>query len=671
MSRLIIFFGLLFVLDLFAQNPSARVLVQNNGIAKQGNYSIQLKWYSNRLFYPKGCLVYRRILPSNDWQKLSSELIIMKNISIDNLNKEASPLAQKLLFEIKKDSALLPAIEVVNKTPLANLKGIPLLLAMVKSFEHTVFATYLGISFTDTSVQKGASYQYKIVLPHQGSEDLLQKSAVITCGEYTPISSPTMFVAKLQGKVVGLKWQNEPERFFAVNIYRKSKVDSGFMKLNKEPFMDVQSKDAKGKAFDKDFLLIDRNIKEGNTYEYKLAALDFFGNESVYSSSQMIVFPDQTPPLAPINTTFRVESGQVFFSWKNASSSDAKEYVLKCATKRDGTFRVVKKIAIQDTSVSDMMSETGIFYYKLSAIDGAGNESSSAIFPVENLDAFPPAIPEKIIASVDSAKVKLNWAKNLEKDFLGYRIYRSYSCLPNTFLLLNAKPTRHPNFTESLPSNRKGNVCYCLASLDSSLNVSKLSFPVTLKIPDKTPPYKPFLKKVSQQNDSIRVVWISNQEKDIVGYEVFSKTISSNDLKMNGQLISRDQNQFLFVPRYTKEPNSIWIKAIDSTGNISQASDTLCLTFQPKVDGEIGLELKVKKHKSKLVATWQHQKEIQLKGYVLYAKQNDEQEMKPVSELINLQKMELVYNKTLAVFQVRAFGEAGAVYYSNVLNIKH
>ena len=666
MSRLIFCFCLLLTLDLFAQNPSARVLVRNISVVEQGNYSIQLKWYSNRLFYTEGCLVYRRTIPSNEWVKISN-VIKKKNTAVEKLAAERSPLAQKLFFEIKKDSALLPAIEIVNATTITNLKGIPLLLAMVKSFEHTAFAEYLGISFTDTSVQKGFSYQYKIVLPHQGSEDLLQKSAVIICGQYAPIPAPTIFAAKLQGKEVGLKWQNESERFFAVNVYRKSSMDTGFIKINKEPFMDVQSKEKNGKAFEKEFLFKDKNIKEGNTYQYKLTALDFFGVESIPTSIQTVIIPDQTPPTPLKNPKFRVETNQVFFSWQNTKGSDAKEYLLKRATKKDGIFSTVKRIPVGDTTASDLLEKTGLYFYKLVAIDQIWNESSSSVFPVESLDAIPPSIPEKITATIDSGKVSLNWLKNSEKDFLGYRIYRSYSCLPNTFLLLNAQPISQPTFSELLPDNRKGNVCYCLTAVDSSLNVSKLSNPVFLKIPDKIAPYKPFLKKVSQHNDSIWVEWIPNQEKDINGYEVYSKTNFGNNLKMNNPLILKGQNRLSFVPKYTKEPICVWIKALDSTGNISQSSDTLCLTFQPKADKEIGLELKIRKHKDKLIATWQHQKEVRIKGYVIYGKETNELKMKPLSGLTALQKMELVYNKTFTEYQIRAFGEDGTVYYSPIL----
>lgn len=668
MSRLLTIFFLLIFFKSYPQNPSARIVVRNYSELEKGKYSIQLKWYSNRLFYNEGCKVYRRQLPSNDWVCVSKNLIKKKNISPEKLGLDKSELAKNLSKDITKDSALLPTIEVVNNTSLSNLKGVPLLLTMVKSFEHTSFAEYLGISFTDTSVQRGVSYQYKVVLPHQGSEDLLQKSAVVICGEYSPISPPKMFMAKLQDKLVGLKWQNETEQFFAVNIYRKSKLDSVFIKLNKEPFMDVQSKDKNGKPFNKDYIYIDRNVIEGFTYEYKILALDFFGSESLPSVVQSIVIPDKTPPIPPLNTTFKVESGTVYFKWRNPIQSDVKEYVLKRSTNRDGVYNVVKKVPVLDTSTFDVMEKFGMHYYKLTSIDIAGNESSTSIFPVENLDATPPAIPENVVATVDSGLVKLSWSKNLEKDFFGYRVYRSYSCLPNTLLLLNAKPQPQAKFEERLPLNRKGGLCYCVASLDSSLNVSKLSKAVILKIPDKVAPYKPFLKKVSQNQDSIRVEWILNQEKDILGYEVYSKSIQSTSKKINAQPISSGQNSFSFVPKNSNELIYVWIKAIDSTGNISQASDTLCLTLQPNTAKDIGLELKIKIYKKKLVATWQHQKNVQLKGYILFARQNKDQEMRPLSGIATLNKLELIEDKTMAEYQLRAYSQDGTVYFSKIVH---
>ncbi|MDF2923819.1 MAG: hypothetical protein K0R57_2733 [Paenibacillaceae bacterium] len=141
---------------------------------------------------------------------------------------------------------------------------------------------------------------------------------------------------------------------------------------------------------------------------------------------------DLAPPAAPAGLAVTSASPySVALEWNANSESDLRGYNLYRGTSPHFTPDSYTKLAtwLQDASYTDRLEliPGTAYYYKLTAVDLAGNESSpsgeaSAVPPA---DASAPAVPGALIAGTDEAgTILLDWGDNGEEDFSHYRLYR-------------------------------------------------------------------------------------------------------------------------------------------------------------------------------------------------------------------------------------------------------
>ena len=62
---------------------------------------------------------------------------------------------------------------------------------------------------------------------------------------------------------------------------------------------------------------------------YKVVAYDFRGNQSDFSETIKIKFPDLIPPVKPVFKRHKTQIGQLFLEWTNSSSHDISENILE------------------------------------------------------------------------------------------------------------------------------------------------------------------------------------------------------------------------------------------------------------------------------------------------------------------------------------------------------
>ena len=85
---------------------------------------------------------------------------------------------------------------------------------------------------------------------------------------------------------------------------------------------------------------------------------------------------------------------------------------------------------------------------------------------------------------------------------------------------------------------------------------------------DLTPPSKPLGLTLTSLTDNIRLQWTANPENDIAGYDVFA----SDGTKINTSLITATSYEFSSAPEVS---STYYIKAVDNSGNVSLASDSV------------------------------------------------------------------------------------------------
>jgi fibronectin type 3 domain-containing protein len=275
-----------------------------------------------------------------------------------------------------------------------------------------------------------------------------EASARLYCN---PPAAPEELTASAANGYVSLQW-DAVSGATAYRVYRSDNADGPFTRL-------VQQVAA---------TFTDYDVQNGTTYFYRVTAVDVAGNESgpsdvVSATPTGIIIGDVEPPAAPTGLTATAGDGRVQLDWNDNSEPDLDHYLVLESTEPDafhGLSYVTVASDYLDTAVSNGMT----YYFKVRAIDHAGNRSDySAIVPATP-EAAEPAAPTGLTATGGYVSVQLDWNDNGEADLAGYNVYRS-SDPAGPFGLL-AQPTASEQVDFDTPVDQP--LYYYVTALDTA-----------------------------------------------------------------------------------------------------------------------------------------------------------------------------------------------------------
>ena len=368
-----------------------------NMVVKIEDDIIKLKWYSQELVYPKGVNIFRKEENGN-WVKLNSSPI-----------KKGKPIEQSIL---NNDEELKQSYEIVKDIQPTDFKSIILLNTIVQSFKSDEFADFLGIYFED-KFSTTKKVKYKVV---QLDNEIIAETEYISLENWKEFAPPKNIVMKKNRRKVGMSWNYEETKYWAVNIYR-AKNNEEFVKINEYPILQSDTKDGKKPKY----IYEDEKLDENTTYSYYLKGLGFFGEESEKSKVYTFQIKDETPPTTPYQLRkVDVKKNKVELKWKNSSFlSDAVGNNIYRSTHVDTGYVKVNNslLAISDTNFTDTVHEgQGYFYYKVGAIDASGNVGYSDPIFIEVYDLFAPQKPKNFTVISDTGKAIFTWERGEEND---------------------------------------------------------------------------------------------------------------------------------------------------------------------------------------------------------------------------------------------------------------
>ncbi|MCH8838790.1 MAG: fibronectin type III domain-containing protein, partial [Candidatus Marinimicrobia bacterium] len=185
----------------------------------------------------------------------------------------------------------------------------------------------------------------------------------------------------------------------------------------------------------------------------------------------------QIPPAAPTNLTATPGDAQITLFWSPNSEADFLRYRIYGGTSTAPTAQVDSTTGgINDTTTTITgLSNGTTYFYRITAVDSAGNESGySGELNETPVDLTPPAIPTSLAATPGDQQITLSWSPNSESDVLRYRIYGGTTASPTT--LIDSTIGGINDTTKTSTPLRNGTTYYYrITAVDSAGNESTLS----------------------------------------------------------------------------------------------------------------------------------------------------------------------------------------------------
>lgn len=180
------------------------------------------------------------------------------------------------------------------------------------------------------------------------------------------------------------------------------------------------------------------------------------------------------PPAAPSGLTATAAEAAVNLDWADNSESDLANYRVKRSTTAGGPYSQIAVATVSNYKDSSVTAGTR-YYYIVTAVDSANNESGNSgeasAIPFNN----PPAAPQGLTATGGNAIVTLDWADNAETDLANYKVKRAtVSGGPYTVI---ASPTAS-GYTDTTVTNGT-TYYYVVSAVDSAANESANSSQVS------------------------------------------------------------------------------------------------------------------------------------------------------------------------------------------------
>ena len=271
--------------------------------------------------------------------------------------------------------------------------------------DYIKYSTVTGTSYTNTSyIESGSTYYYKVrALDANGTAGAWSSIVSVTYKQTLP--APTVTGGNdAQGRPT-LTWKAVTGAA-KYEVYRARSKDGDYIK-----YSTVTGTSYTNTSY----------IENGNTYYYKVRALDANGTAGAWSSIVSVTYKQTLP--APTVTGGKDSQGRPTLKW-NAVSGAAKYEVYRARSK-DGDY--IKYSTVTGTSYTNTsyIENGNTYYYKVRALDANGTAGAwSSIVSV----TYTQTLSAPTVTGGNDAQGRPTLKWNAVSGAAKYEVYRSYSC---------------------------------------------------------------------------------------------------------------------------------------------------------------------------------------------------------------------------------------------------
>lgn len=287
---------------------------------------------------------------------------------------------------------------------------------------------------------------------------------------------------------------------------------------------------------------------------------------------------DTAPPTAPGNVTAGIVAGDVRLTWE-ASMDDTgvTGYEVHRSAAPDVTPGFLTLVgSTAQVSHTDLAVRPGTWYYRVVALDAAGNRGVSPVMSLVVSDVQAPTAPADLTAMPSTTSVALSWSASTDDVGVGeYLVYRSATSgfTPGAATMVGTSAT-----TEWVDAPvARGTWYYRVVARDAAGNLGAPSAQVTAVVRDEVPPTVPSGLTASLAGSEATLAWTaSTDDTAVAGYEVHRSSVSGFVPGAGTRLDTTAGTTFTDNP---PEGLSFYrVVALDAAGNRSEASGEVGVT---------------------------------------------------------------------------------------------
>jgi fibronectin type 3 domain-containing protein len=391
-------------------------------------------------------------------------------------------------------------------------------------------AVVLGRLYADTTVSPGAAYEYRITfLDELGDETSTILSARVTVTDRRP-APPTAAIAAPGNAEAKLSWRYtspySPAEDFVLGFRIEKAVGEGeFQPLGQIPHLRTNEEVQE---------FVDPNVDNGQSYRYRVRAVDLAGRMSEPSVTMTVEPFDDRAPLAPQNLATEAGDGRVRLAWRISPEVNVTGYFVERSTGLDQPYTRLAEEPVPALSPSwvDQTARGGVqYFYRIVAVNDRGLESkpSNPIAAVP-FDQTPPEPPKGLTATVVDRRLELRWEPSTSDDLRGYHIYRGEGS--GLAVRLTESPLPGTGYTDlgfdGGGLKPGGRYTIRVAAVDHSFNEST-SIETMVEVPDDEPPAAPSaLELRNVEGRLVEISWSSAGSLDIDHYRVIRETVMAS-----------------------------------------------------------------------------------------------------------------------------------------------
>lgn len=170
---------------------------------------------------------------------------------------------------------------------------------------------------------------------------------------------------------------------------------------------------------------IDENLKDAQTYNYRLKAISFDGIES--NPSEIVTATTKALPIAPTNLeATKDKPKKIIVTWKQSTQADIVSYNIYVSDEADRGFKKIYTASKGDNTFEhniDVNDKTN--FYKVTTVDKDNLETDIKLLAPAMGKTLPaPLQPTVTLAQITPNGVILNWAKGDDRA-VTYNIFKT------------------------------------------------------------------------------------------------------------------------------------------------------------------------------------------------------------------------------------------------------